>query len=48
MKLCIKMQFINIFLDTAKFDFWRKNRDVSRTQGMYHVNDIYSFWIFFK
>ena len=37
-KLCIKTQSISVFLDVAKFtDFWRKNVDISRTQGMCHV-----------
>ena len=37
------MQSIFVFLDIAKFaDFWYKNADVSRTQGMCHV--IYVFF----
>ena len=36
------MQSIYVFLDIAKFaDFWGKNGDVSRNQGVCHV--IYIF-----
>ena len=36
------MQHISVFLDLAKFaDFWRKNVDVSRTQGVCHVIHIF-------
>ena len=32
------MQSISVFLDIVKFsDFWWKNTDVSRTQGLCHV-----------
>ena len=32
------MKSVSVFLDIAKFaDFWRKNADVSRTQGVCHV-----------
>ena len=38
-----EIQSISVFLDVAKFaDFWLKNADVSRTQGMCHVIDIFS------
>ena len=37
------MQSIFVFLDIAEFaDFWCKNADVSRTQGMCHA--IYVFF----
>ena len=36
------MQSIHVFLDIAKFaDFQRKNADVSNTQGVCHVIDIF-------
>ena len=36
------MQFISVFLDIAKFpDFWWKNADISRTEGMCHVIQIF-------
>ena len=38
----MKIQAIYAFLDVAKFDFWWKNADISRTQGMRHV--IYLFF----
>ena len=42
------MQSLSVFLDIAKFaDFWWKNADVSRTQGVHHVIHIF-FWIFFR
>ena len=32
------MESISVFLDIAKFaDFWLKNADVSRSQGVRHV-----------
>ena len=32
------MESISVFFDVAKFaDFWLKNADVSRTQGVSHV-----------
>ena len=37
------MQSISVFLDITKFaDFRWKNADVSRTQGVCHVIDIFS------
>ena len=43
-KLCIKMESISVFLDITKLaDFWWKNADVSRTQGLPHVIDSF-FW----
>ena len=37
-----EIQSISVFLDVAKFaDFWFKNADVSRTQWIYHVIDIF-------
>ena len=42
MKLGIKMQSISVSLDIVKSaDFWWKNSDVSRTQGMCHVIHIF-------
>ena len=42
-KLCIKIQFILVFLDITKFvDFRWKIADVSRNQGTCHV--IYMFF----
>ena len=42
------MQSIFVFLDITKFaDFWWKNADVSRTQGVCQVIYII-FWIFFR
>ena len=36
------MQCISAFLDITKFaDFWGKNADVSRTQGMFHLIHIF-------
>ena len=41
-KLLIKMQYISVFLDIAKFaDFQWKNDHVSRTQEMSHVIHIF-------
>ena len=40
--LYIKLQSIPVFLDVAKFaDFWWKNADASRTQGVCHVIHIF-------
>ena len=42
------MQPVSVFLVIAKFaDFWRKNADVSRSQGVCHVIRIF-LWIFFR
>ena len=42
-KLCIKIQFMSVFLDITKFvEFGWKIADVSRNQGMCHV--IYMFF----
>ena len=36
------MQLISVFLKIAKFaDFWWKNADVNRTQGVCHVIPIF-------
>ena len=36
------MESISVFLDIAKFvDFWLKNADVGRTQGLCHVIHIF-------
>ena len=36
------MQSISVFLAIAKFaDFWRKNADVSRMQGVCHMIHIF-------
>ena len=36
------MQSISVFLDITKFvDFWGKSADVSITQGVCHVIDIF-------
>ena len=41
-KLLIKMQYISVFLDIAKFaDFQWKNADFCRTQGVYYVIHIF-------
>ena len=38
----IKMQSISVFLDITNLaDFQRKKSDVSRTQGLSHVNPIF-------
>ena len=43
--LSLKMQFISVFLDIAKFANFRcRNADVSKTQDMFHV--IYIFFRF--
>ena len=40
----MKIGSISVFLDVAKFaDFWGKNADVSRTQGISHL--IYIFFV---
>ena len=40
-KLCMKMQFVSVFLDIEKFtDFLLKNTDGSKTQGVHHVIQI--------
>ena len=42
------MQSTSISLDMVKFaDFWRKNGDVSRTQKVCHVIDIF-LGVFFR
>ena len=41
-KLCIKVQSLSVFLDIAKLaDLQSKNADVSRTQQLCHVIDIF-------
>ena len=36
------MKSISVFLDIAKYaDFWWKNADVSRTQGVCHATHIF-------
>ena len=40
--LLLKTQSISAFLDRAKFsDFWQKNTDVSRIQGVCHLIHLY-------
>ena len=47
-KLFIKMQSISVFLDIAKFAYFRrKNADISRTQEVCHAH-LHTFWIFFR
>ena len=42
-KLCIKMQSVSAFLDMKEVaNFWWKNADVSKTQGVCRV--IYTFF----
>ena len=42
------MQSASVLLDIAKFaDFQYENADVSRTQGLLHMINIF-FWIFFR
>ena len=37
------MQAISVFLDIIEDpDFWLKNANISRTQRVYHVTDIFS------
>ena len=43
------MQSIFLFLDITKFtDFWGKNTDVSRTQGVCHVIQMFFGWYLSK
>ena len=38
LQICFEMQFISLFLDITKgADFWWRNADVNRTQGVCQV-----------
>ena len=43
LQICFEMQFISLFLDITKgADFWWRNADVNRTQGVCQV--LYMFF----